>query len=375
MSETPEQLADRIRLGEDISLELKEVTVSRGRITGPRRDQLADELAAFANASGGTLVLGVEDRTRRVTGISLPQLDSAERFVADITQDSITPPLVADISKLELTNADATPVAVLRIDIPRGMVVHKSPGGYLRRIGSSKRQMEPDYLARLFVLRSRSRMRAFGTQVIANASVDDLDPRLVDRFRGEISDDDRATALLKLDMVAEDEAGIPRPTVAGVLLGSRLPQRWLPQAFIQAVAYRGTSIAEALDEPHYQLDAKDLDGPLDDQIAYACRFVTRNQRVEASKSIGRRDWPQYDLAAIFEAVGKRGGTSRLLGAGFQGAPAHVLRPHRIVFARHVDERHDGRRSALQAAGKNPRHHQPARSLSDLRRTRNAPPDP
>ena len=302
MSETPEQLADRIRLGEDSSLELKEVTVSRGRITGPRRDQLADELAAFANASGGTLVLGVEDRTRRVTGISLPQLDSAERFVADITQDSITPPLVADISKLELTNADATPVAVLRIDIPRGMVVHKSPGGYLRRIGSSKRQMEPDYLARLFVLRSRSRMRDFGTQVIANASVDDLDARLVDRFRGEISDDDRATALLRLDMVAEDEAGIPRPTVAGVLLGSRLPQRWLPQAFIQAVEYRGTSIAEALDEPHYQLDAKDLDGPLDDQIAYACRFVTRNQRVEASKSVGRRDWPQYDLAAIFEAV-------------------------------------------------------------------------
>ena len=304
MSETPEQLADRIRLGEDSSLELKEVTVSRGRITGPRRDQLADELAAFANASGGTLVLGVEDRTRRVTGISLPQLDSAQRFVADITQDSISPPLVADISKLELTNADAAPVAVLRIDIPRGMVVHKSPGGYLRRIGSSKRQMEPDYLARLFVLRSRSRMRDFGTQVIANASVDDLDARLVDRFRGEISDDDRATALLKLDMVAEDEAGIPRPTVAGVLLGSRLPQRWLPQAFIQAVAYRGTSIAEALDEPHYQLDAKDLDGPLDDQIAYVCRFVTRNQRVEASKTMGRRDWPQYDPAAIFEAVVK-----------------------------------------------------------------------
>ena len=302
MSETPEQLADRIRLGEDSSLELKEVTVSRGRITGPRRDQLADELAAFANASGGTLVLGVEDRTRRVTGIPLPQLDAAERFVADIAQDSIAPPLVADISKLELPNADATPVAVLRIDIPRGMVVHKSPGGYLRRIGSSKRQMEPDYLARLFELRSRSRMRDFGTQAIADASVDDLDPRLVDRFRGEISDDDRATAMQRLDMVAEDEAGTPRPTVAGVLLGSRLPQRWLPQAFIQAVAYRGNSIAEALEEPHYQLDAKDLDGPLDDQIAYACRFVTRNQRVEASKAMGRRDWPQYDPAAIFEAV-------------------------------------------------------------------------
>lgn len=302
MAETPEQLAQRIRLGEDSALEIKEVTIAHGRVTGPRRDQLADELAAFANANGGTLVLGVEDRARRVTGIPPAHLDAAERLVADTVQDSITPPLDADIRKLELPGPQDAPVAVLRVDVRRGLSVHKSPGGYLRRIGSSKRQMEPEYLARLFELRGRSRLRDFGTQAIADASVDDLDPRLVDRFRGEISDDDRATALRKLDMVVEDESAARRPTVAGVLLGSRLPQRWLPQAFIQAVAYRGTSIAEALDEPRYQLDAKDLDGPLDDQIAYACRFVSRNQRVEASKAVGRCDWPQYDPAAIFEAV-------------------------------------------------------------------------
>ncbi len=302
MTDEPEQLADRIRLGEDSTLELKELTVFHGRITGPRRDQLADELAALANANGGTLVLGVADRTRHVTGIPRTHLDAAERLVADTMQDSITPPLVADISKVRLPGPDAAPVAVLRIDVLRGVSVHKSPGGYLRRIGSSKRQMEPDYLARLFELRSGSRMRDFGGQAIADASVDDLDPRLVDRFRGEISDDDRATALLKLDMVAQDESGGQRPTVAGILLGSRFPQRWMPHAFIQAVAYRGATIGEALDERRYQLDAKDIDGPLDEQIAYACRFVARNQRVEASKAMGRRDWPQYDPAAIFEAV-------------------------------------------------------------------------
>ena len=124
----------------------------------------------------------------------------------------------------------------------------------------------------------------------------------MDRFRGEIGGDDRTTALSKLDMIREDDEGVLRPTVAGVLLGTRQPQRWLPHAYIQAVAYRGVSIGEALDSPRYQLDAKDNDGPLDDQIAYACRFVARNQRVEASKSMGRVDWPQYDLTAIFEAV-------------------------------------------------------------------------
>ena len=32
------------------------------------------------------------------------------------------------------------------------------------------------------------------------------------------------------------------------------------------------------------------------------RFVVRNMRVAASKTIGRRDLPQYDLPAVFEAL-------------------------------------------------------------------------
>ena len=102
-------------------------------------------------------------------------------------------------------------------------------------------------------------------------------------------------------MVAEDEAGIPRPTVAGVLLGSRLPQRWLPQAFIQAVAYRGRSSPRPSASrtissmPRIWMAHSTIRSPMP-------AGVTRNERVEASKSVGRRDWPQYDLAAIFEAV-------------------------------------------------------------------------
>jgi predicted HTH transcriptional regulator len=56
------------------------------------------------------------------------------------------------------------------------------------------------------------------------------------------------------------------------------------------------------DAPGYQLDAKDLGGPLDAQVADACRFVLRNMRVGATKTIGRHDVPQYDLAAVFEAL-------------------------------------------------------------------------
>ena len=149
-------------------------------------------------------------------------------YVSEIASDSITPPLLPLIEKLELPAADGRMRPVVKVEIPRGFFVHQSPGGYLHRVGSSKRQMEPAVLARLFEQRSQSRGGQFDRQVVAEASVHDLDARLVDRFRGEISGDDRTTALSKLDMIREDDAGVLRPTVAGVLLGTRQPQRWLP---------------------------------------------------------------------------------------------------------------------------------------------------
>ena len=124
-----EALAKRIRLGEDSALELKRIEVEGGRVRSPHRDGLADELAALANGRGGTLVLGVNDETRHVEGMTIEELDTAERWVQEICNDSIKPPLDADILKLELARADGTPAPVLRIDVPRSLFVHESPGG------------------------------------------------------------------------------------------------------------------------------------------------------------------------------------------------------------------------------------------------------
>ena len=293
------ELLRGLRLGDDSVLECREVRFADGRIERPSRDRLADELAAFANAAGGVVVLGVSDEPCAVTGIPIEHLDAVERHVSGAVLDAITPPLALLIEKLELPDAEGRMRPVLRIEVPRGVSVHQSPGGFLHRVGDATRQMKPAVLGRLFA--QRGQVGPFDRRVVEEASLDDLDARCVDRFLTE-SDDDRTTALAKLDMVGEDDAGVLRPTVAGVLFGTRQPQRWLPQAFIQSVAYRSVSVGSAMDLPRYQLDAKDNDGPLDEQIEYACRFVARNQRVEASKYMGRRDWPQYDLTAVFEAI-------------------------------------------------------------------------
>ena len=294
------ELIDKIRLGEDSYLELKEVRLAGQKVSAPHKDSLADELAAFANSRGGVCLLGVDDR-REVLGISLERLDLVEDFVRQICLDSISPPLTPLIERLTLPSSTGEYLPVMKIDVSRSLFVHKSPGGYMHRVGSAKREMAPDYLARLFQQRSQARIIRFDEQPVPGAVLDDLAHALWQRFASPRVQDSRDVLLDKLAMARPDGDGTLRPTIAGVLMASADPRRWLPNAFIQAVAYRGTHILPQGDAT-YQLDAQDISGPLDAQVLDACHFVRKNMQVYASKDQGRHDLPQYDMTAVFEAL-------------------------------------------------------------------------
>lgn len=304
MRTPPEALLTRIRLGEDAFLELKEATHRGSKITGPTQDMLADELAAFANAAGGELVLGVRDRDRSIVGIPLPLLDAVEQRVRDACEQSVRPALAPIIERISLAEGEGTPLHVLRVAVPRSLFIHQSPAGYLHRVGSSKRPIPPDYLGRLFQQRSQSRLIRFDETPVPRAELTDLAEHLLRRFLPPGSElEPRTVVLSKLAMVAPDEAQQLRPTVAGLLMASPDPSVHLPGAFIQAVAYRGTKVVPD-GNPLYQLDAADLRGPLDVQIRAATAFVRRNMRVGARKDPegGRIDLPNFDLLSVFEAV-------------------------------------------------------------------------
>lgn len=295
------ELLEKIRLGEDSYLEVKEVRFNGERVSAPSRNDLADELAAFANSRGGVLVFGVQDKTRKILGIPLDRLDLVEDLVRAVCHDSVRPPVLPVIERLELANDAGEMVALLRVDLPRSLFVHQSPGGYFHRVGSSKRQMSPDYLARLFQQRSQTRLIRFDEQTIPNATLDDLRQPLWERFVTPLTLDAPENLMQKLGMARRDEDGVVRPTVAGVLLAAVEPQRFLPNAFIQAVAYRGVAIRPGGNNL-YQRDEQDITGTLDEQIFAAVDFIRKNMFVMARKGLGREELPQYDQIAVFEAV-------------------------------------------------------------------------
>lgn len=294
---TTAELIEQISLGEDSLLELKQITVTDSKISGPHREGMADELAAMANAVSGIVVLGVHDKTREILGIPESKLDLVEEWVRSICNDLIDPPLDYVLRKIKVPDTQGIERALIRIDVPRSLFVHKSPNGYFRRLGSSKREMSPEMLARLFQQRSQARLIRFDEQIVPGTALTDLNPNLYNRFRTVLSPAEDQLFLEKLKLVARDEDNSVRSTVAGILMASETPEHFLSSAFIQAVCYRGTER-----NAQYQIDAKDITGPLDNQIREGCKFVERNMRVFAVKAPHRIETPQFSTHAVFEAI-------------------------------------------------------------------------
>ena len=286
------RLLQQLELGEDSRVEFKEAVFAENRVREPHRDAIADELAAFGNTIGGTLIFSVSD-DGTVRSMNRQQMDALEAFVSEICADSIRPPLAFVTQRLALPGGSF----VLVVEVEQSALVHKSPRGYLSRQGSSKRELSSEALHRLFQQRGRSGLFGPDEAIVAGTGPNTLDPSLVDRFLSSRATEPTTVQLTKLGLVREDDSGVTRATVAGVLLCTARPDACIRGAMIEAVRYRGTVLGRAS-----QHDATSITGPLDRQIRDAVNFVRLNTQVAARKAPGRVEIPQFSPRAVFEAI-------------------------------------------------------------------------
>ena len=291
MNFSDEDIRRQMRLGEDSHWEFKEIEFAGNVPRSPRRDDLANELAAFANTDGGVVLCSVTD-SGDVQGMSREQMDALERLLVEVCTDTISPPIHPAILRKEIEEG----MPFLLVEVPQGHTQHDSPGGSYHRVGSSKRRMTSDERLRLAQQRGQARFLWFDKQPVAGTGFGSLDESLWKPLLSTVGAADPESALEKMGLLTSDENGATRATVAGVLLCSRSPEEWLPNASIVATCYRGN------DRASDQIDAQTITGPLNRQITEAVAFAIRNMRVGAYKNPARTDLPQYSEAALFEAI-------------------------------------------------------------------------
>ena len=290
MFDTAAQIQGQLLAGEDSRVEFKALQVTERGVRAPNAESLAGELVAVANAEGGTLFLGVDDDGQPV-GIPKRRLDVAERWLVNIATENCDPPIRPIIRKHLVGEGESAKHLILAT-IPRGLHVHRTTSGrYYQRIGSSKRDLTPTELARLF--QQRGREFVFDEQPVPTADVAALNQRRLEAFFG------RSPAIPWLDLLrntrvaVETEEGVTRPTVAGLLAFATEPSDFLPFCTIEAACYGGTALSSE-DLVHVER----LAGPAADQIDAAVAFVARFMQEERPAGSD----PAYDIDLVDEAV-------------------------------------------------------------------------
>lgn len=189
---------------------------------------------AFANTAGGTLLVGVEDRSRHVRGV-LDPLDVEER-VASLISDRISPRIVPEIEilpwrrthvlALQVHPSPSRPHHLLREGLARGVDV---------RVGSTNRRADTELIEEL---RRFARGEGFDEQPMPGLDSEALD------FRAASESFAAFRKLARRDLetlrLVTDHQGRKVPTVGGMILFGTDRERHFPDAWIQAGRFQGT---------------------------------------------------------------------------------------------------------------------------------------
>lgn len=292
------ELLELIRNGENSYVEFKLDFISP--------NDLGEVIVGFANSDGGKVLLGINDNGD-IVGITK---DKLEEWVINVCRNNCEPGVIPFIETIEVEPSKK----VMIVTIPKGLgsIYKTNRGRWLIRVGSTSRDASPEELARLFQQRG---VVHFDIAPVPNTGFDHLDMQRV-RYYWEVK---RKLNLDEIETKLEDMLVNSQVltqtnegkflTIAGALIFTKDPGRFLPQAGITAVRFKGDDLSyETLDREDIEgslINAYDEKGEILEHgtIEKAIRFVERNTSTFSyMDGIVRKDVPQYLKESLREAI-------------------------------------------------------------------------
>lgn len=269
---------------------------------------IVETLSAFANGSGGAIVLGLSERD----GFEPAKGFDARRIADALSQacsDRLTPPVRTNIDILEYKGANVVFASVDEIP-PRDKPCYVTSKGMYKgsfiRSFDGDRRLSSYEIDRLLEDKTQP---SYDAEIVADAVMEDLDKELLGGVirrqkslhpRLFASFDDEEIEI-NMRIAARDDNGTLRPTLAGLLALGVYPQKYFPRLTVTFAAYPESDKASA-DGVKY-LDSEKMVGSIPTIIADTVAAVRRNTRLGGVMVAEKRvDVPDYPPAAVREAV-------------------------------------------------------------------------
>lgn len=258
---TPVDIKNEILLGEDSQRQFK------ANFHNP--EQVAAEIVAFLNSSGGRIFIGVSDNGS-VVGLDTDDIRRLNQLMTNSATQNVRPPASIRTQNIRVEN-----MVVMVVDVSDGLnkPYCDNEGRFWVKNGADKRKVtSPEELQRLF----QAGAKLFADErIIPETTLDDLDMSAFAEFYRRKTSSPLESATLPIVRLLE-ALGLMKKgslTLAGLLLVGKDVSRHAPLFHIAAAAFSGTTLTD-----DSFIDKTEFRGRLAEQYAGAMSFLERNLR-------------------------------------------------------------------------------------------------
>jgi len=279
--------------------------------SGGTPKRLYEPLSAFANRTGGGVLLCGLDESRDFSVVGISAAHRLQEEITHLASADMEPALRPLFLVHEIEDETVVAIEIEEIPAAQKPCFYKQAGlpkGAYLRVGNTNRQMT-EY--EVFGYLSGRGQPMHDEAIVPDATLDDLNNGLLDdylarlrHYRPQASflDGQREEALSSLRVVAVD-GKLVRPTVAGLLMFGKYPQEFFPQMMITFVQYYGTTEEERTPQGARFVDNRRFEGPVTEMVEQAETYVLGAMRKSTLiDGMFRRDIPEYPREALREAI-------------------------------------------------------------------------
>lgn len=266
----PEELLNIISKGESSTVQFKK------RVTDAY--SIATEMVALSNTAGGHIIIGVDDKTGKLKGLSYDETQATNRLLVNAASENVKEPITIFT---EQVSVNGNTLIVVHIKEGRNKPYRDNKGIIWVKSGSDKRKvLSNDELLRL--LQSSGNIAA-EEEPVPNTTFNDIDIDLFKDFIKKKTGKDFDALNQSLSQILNNMgfAKGENLSLAGLLLFGKNPQKYKPMFTVQCVSFVGNEISGT--------EFRDKAGPFEGNIVEifekTISFITRNlHTVQVEKS-------------------------------------------------------------------------------------------
>lgn len=198
---------------------------------------LANEIASFANSNGGLMVVGITD-DGKIEGFNVygkEKLNECQKVVTNYLKN--TPTYRTELLNIKNEKGEDDNILLFHIEPELNYLIRNNKDEVYCRQGDSSIKLNANQIRSLEYDRKE---RDFETEILLDSSINDIDAEVMEIYKSKIDTDLPNEDVLKARGFLREKDGKYHLTKAGMLLFGKNPSIYLPSARVRVLKFEGT---------------------------------------------------------------------------------------------------------------------------------------